>query len=295
MELEITRNNPVSPLHSSENTQPVKVESPSFLDWWSPLEEAEQIAVKTTSPKTSIDRTPAIDYPGKELSPLSPVITKKKKGREIDIPLRKMEEIVSLLSEKTIKKVLEIVSKNQLEVEKENLIGSDTTFNSYEKFRKQKDQMLQEIRDTLLKDEIWADKIKSPVHIAGIASFICTLASLAISSGAIDFLEQGVSAIFGEPAKHFFKGTTKCLAALAPSLAALFVGGKALEAYSHLKIDDVTGKMVLTGYQEEFYNHSTDSAYERTEKIGETITFFQDYLANLEKRNQRLHQLILQK
>lgn len=295
MGLEITKNTPFPLSSSSEVSPSLKVENPSFLDWWSPLEEAEQIPVKTTTPKTSIDRIPQIDFPEKVLSPLSPSTSPKKKGRETEIPLRKIEEIVSLLSEKTIKKVLEIVSQNQLEVEKENLIGSDATFNSYERFRKQKDQVLQEIKDTLLKDEIWVDKIKSPLQVAGIASFICTLASLAISSGVIDFLEQGVSSVLGEPARLLFKGTTKGLAALAPSLAALFVGGKALEAYSHLKIDNVTGKMILTEYQEEFYNQSTDSAYERTEKIEETVTFFQDYLANLKKRNERLHQLILQK
>lgn len=245
----------------------------------SSLTSSSKTELKQAEPVSLLPELDAPDVMPPELErAFLPPPAKSKSSRQTLSPAE-LSEAASLMSDRTIEEIVNIIMIGQIELEKENALVADNTFTKFQDIKKVREKVLEKIKDALMKDEKVLGWCKSAQNAALVASFVCGLFTVGAAFGL-----AGPYGII--PLISSYGSIT------AAGLTGLAAGSK---AYSQQKMNVDKG-------EHEQYNHLNKYTNDRIEDIQGWLTgvmeadqVFKERLVQLLKRFSKMIQLVMQK
>lgn len=265
--------------------------SPSFWSkitpWWIPetrpsaidkSKAVSEIEIQKAEPICSVPGLDKPTLPGEaSLEGVVPSFAPQTiKKQEFKLSEDDLLEIVSNLEQKTVDEVMAIVLKAQLEIERDGAALSQDSFTRLQTMRKIQEQMLEEIKEALAKDQKIAGYLDKAQTIAIVGAFICGVASIAITAG-LSTPAVIAAAKFG----GFFTA----------AVTAVTAGGK---GYNTVRTNE--DKASQTNYKHglQKINESADDHRDEMVKFAENNGHFQDELIKLLKRLKKMNDTVFQ-
>jgi hypothetical protein len=272
----------------------LEASAPSFwsrLASWFSVADAD-VSTPTEAPKVvankPIELLPELeipeDYPPELEDAFLTPPPQSKRARKA-MTQHELDDIIALLSDKTIEEIMSIVVCSQMELDKENANVVQDTFQKYQNIRKLQDKVLEQIKDALEKDQNFLSKCQTAQSIAIAASFISGIAVVAAASPLLAVVAPAVifSAIAG-------------VAAYGPAAAATATGlATASRAYSQRRLNEDQAKHDKYSHHDKSLSNRIDEACERLMTTAETDEAFKETMMKLLKRMSRMNQLVIQK
>ncbi len=300
---------------TSEDLSKTEIQKPSFLSkinpWWiepevktvvspsSVRSDKEVLTIEKTKP---ISRVPVLDKPEfvqedsvtDTLSAFPP--TSERAPTAEKLSPQQLVEGLSLMSEHSIQRIIEIILKVQLELEKENALVAEESYSKFQQLKKIKEAMLQEIKDVLEKDERIAGYLGSAQKLAIAASVICGLAAASISFGLLTPAGTAIGALLGVAIANTFVATVTLLGstgtAVSAGLTGLATGSK---AYFDRRTKEDQAKHTISEHLDKHYSDLVDETRSHLEGIANMDGDFKERLIYLLKRFAKIGKLVLEK
>ncbi|MDP1880516.1 MAG: hypothetical protein Q8K60_06225, partial [Parachlamydiaceae bacterium] len=244
------------------------------------LQKNLAIDTQEEEPLRKINHTPILEKPeeiGKAIFPLNG--TARKNSHTIP----EIESIIQQMSEKTIDQIMRLVINEMLGSEKDDLITTDQMYEKYNHLRKNKNNVLKEIKEAIYKDESLASYVKPFSQVAQAASFLCMIAATAVMFGVHDKIADQLK----EGLKNYVSNSIKYIAAAAPTIAVANVGTKGFEAYINHHKDEEEAKMILNEHGLRYYDDKSSQMLERVGQIAGN-DFHKKMFGEFIKQNARL-------
>lgn len=203
---------------------------------------------------------------------------------------------LSCMNAITMEAILMAILNAEFELEKQNAETIEGTLSKYHAFKKLHDQLFQEIKEALAKDEKLSKFFKTSQNIAVAAHFISGLA--AIAANANNRFKVTIDAMLGnhefiKAAYHTFIGAASFVAGagvLVPAaLTALTTGAK---AYFDRRFKEDQAVHEQFNHQEKHYHDSTEAARQHLMSIANADNIFKERFIELLKRNRKMSRLI---
>lgn len=262
--------------------------SPTFwkkLFSWAYTPEADKHGnpvIKTSLKKPEpIDSVPVLEDPdlfSKELEGIKlPPSTKSRTSRKVPTHSEVVEGLLKA-SDKTIEEIMFIVMRGLLALKKEDAHVAENTFTKYQQLKKLEDKVLEQIKDTLAKDENFLSWMKTGQNIAFAASFVCGLATAALAIGI---------PLVGVPLTLATYGPI-----VTAGLTALATG---TTAYAQRLMNEDKAKHEEYRHREKTTNERIEESLECLSEVAKADEAFKQRLIELSKKLTRLHQFMVQK
>lgn len=246
-----------------------------------------------------INLVPAIDPPEHMPADLEgakfPGASKKTPLKNV-VQSKDIEEILAQMSEQTLESVMFIVFKAMLELEKENAKSTETTFTKYIDYQKLQQNVLQEIKDVLMKDEKIAKRLETVQTYAAAAALLSGVAMAAVSFGLLAPVGGFIGATIGASAGSAFVAAATAVGTIGPPVTAgltgLTLGSK---AYFKRRMQEDQAKHEEFSYKDKYYNSRLDDMRARLWTISEADGAFKEHWIRALKRLDRMRKLVLKK
>lgn len=280
-----------------------------ITSWWEKPKTAPltQVVVQPAEMEKSplaasmepINSVPAIDPPDHiaedlleaELPPIS-----KKTPLKSSLTSGEMSEALALMSQQTIEAVMFIIYKAQIELEKDNAYTTEGTFSKYLAYQKKQQEVLQEIKDVLVKDENVANKLATAQNITAAAAIISGVAAAAMSFGLLGPVGGFVGAALGQTAAGLFMGAATAIGTYGPAVTAgltgLTLGSK---AYFKRRTNEDKAKHEEFSFKDKYYNDRLEDMRTRLTDISQKDDVFKENWIRSLKRWNKLIQLLSKK
>lgn len=162
------------------------------IDDIQPVEPSLAVAAHQidTQPKP-LSPIPVLEEP-EVVPPLIHSLPSKQKNANATLTLDQLQQAISLMSGETISNLMRILLRAQFELEKETAVTAEDTFAHYQKLKDVYMNMLQEVKETLAKDERVAGYLETAQNITLTATFIC---QVGIATGLLGFLGPAATTV----------------------------------------------------------------------------------------------------
>lgn len=143
------------------------------IDDIQPVEPSLAVAAHqiNTQPRP-LSPLPVLEEP-EVVPPLIHSLPSKQKNANATLTLDQLQQATSLMSGETLSNLMRILLRAQFELEKETAVTAEDTFTHYQKLKDVYINMLQEVKETLAKDERVAGFLENAQNITLFATFIC--------------------------------------------------------------------------------------------------------------------------
>ncbi len=293
--------NPSIPIQlgTSENSTPSIWNK--LISWWKGTDkDASPISSRQVSSEKEhvqpVNPRPTLAPPTNNSYPLDDSLVKrnahiKKSYDPIDI-----QEGLSLMDERTLEEIMPIIFKSQAELEKENANVIEGTSAKYRQFQELQQKMLQEMKDTLAKNEKIGNRLNTMQSITVGASLISGMATAALSFHLLGPASSFLQAVAGPSAAALLTLFTSIAAKAGPGisagLAALSTGTK---TYFTRKRDEHKAKHIEYEHANQCYNDDIDHSNERFMQTAEADSVFKEHWIRFLKRLDKMRKIILKK
>lgn len=270
----------------------------------SSLTSSSKTELKQAEPVSLLPELDAPDVMPPELErAFLPPPAKSKSSRQTLSPAE-LSEAASLMSDRTIEEIVNIIMIGQIELEKENALVADNTFTKFQDIKKVREKVLDKIKDAMMKDEKILGHCKSAQNVALVASFVCGLAFGAYSLGLLAPVGGFVGALVGSLAGNLagniagggiiYVGST--LATYGPVVTAGLTGVAAgSKAYSQRKFNVDKGEHEQFRHMDKYTNDRVEDIQGWLTGVMEADQVFKERLVQLLKRFSKMIQLVMQK
>ncbi|CUI16392.1 putative membrane protein [Candidatus Protochlamydia naegleriophila] len=265
--------------------------SPSFWSkinpWWIPEIQANKIETSKTVSDMEIQKAepissvPGLDkptLPGEaSLEGVVPQFAPQSiKKQEVKLSEKDLLEVVSNLEQRTVDEVMAIVIKAQLEIERDGAALSQDSFTRLQNMRKIQEQMLEDVKEALAKDQRLAGYLDKAQMVAIAGAALCGLASIAITAGM-----STPAVIAAAKFSGFFTA----------AITAITAGGK---GYNNVRTNEDKASQTTYKHELQKTNESADDHRDEMVKFAESNGHFQDELIRLLKRLKKMNDTVFQ-
>ncbi len=278
----------------SRHTEELESKQITFWDklyaWWTGID----LSVK--KPSTNIPETDSLNSaPVNPISPIPqlekplgfdsqrplPLIREKPSSHE-KLSESKIIEGLSSMSSFTLETIMLILLKAQLEIETENAKNCEKNFDKFHQFKKLQQKALQDIKDTLAKDENVSKIFQSGHNLTVAATFLCGIAAAASTAGILVYAPAIVQSV----------------ATLLAEIGPLFMGSAATltgagSIYFKNRTNQSRVNLEQWNHKDKHYSNAYEETRKRILEIMESDGVFKEKLGEWLKRNHKIKQYIM--
>ncbi len=227
-----------------------------------------------TQPKP-LSPIPVLDKPEAAIPPIQSAPSNPR-NRSTALTVPQLEQTLSLMGDDTIADIIQIILHHEFELEKNTAETAEKTFEHYQKLKNMHVEMLQEVKDRLVKDQRVAGYLKTAQNITLAATCICEFAALA---------------------NHFFGGF---LGPMATTMSLAFTAGltaltSGTSAYFKRRTEEDRAEQATFEHEGKALSDLSQEARQRLATIAENDHSFKDHLIRLIKRLRKMNSMMIKK
>lgn len=286
--LQVVLDKPLSKeLENCQTLENYKTNDPTlrekFVAWWKGTQKntvahIEEPSNQDNSPIAPVNSVPTLELPDNLPPDLENILVSHPPFNvQKLLTTQEIYDSITAMSDRTIESIMFIIFKVQFESEQKWADGADKTYSKYMEFQKKQGEVLQELKEVLMKDENFLAWVDGAQNVLTVASLLTGIGLAAASFGVLGPL--------GEFIAQMGAGAAAGLAAVA----------KGTEMYYKGRWKDSSAKLDISKSLDTYYDHRADDARERLLSIGKSDNMYKDAWIRLMKRMDGMKRIVLRK